>query len=389
MDSAFGEFHPPEHASTWTPLLDPGRSLMALDGEDRVGGVTVAGLDLTVPGGQVPAGCVLGAAVLPTHRRRGLLRAMMVRQLHDMHEREEALSVLWASESSIYGRFGYGPGTLSAHLEIDPARSAFVPQPEATGRLRLVEAEAAFKCIQTVYERVRAIQVGAPERTPEWWRHIFDDREHRRNGFSPLVFVLYESGPAALDGYAVYRLKEKELPGGLPGNLLALQELMAATDEAYRALWRYSLDVDLLAEVRAENRPPDEPLLYLLADARRLRVGVVDGLWIRLVDVPAALGGRRYRSGGTVILAVHDEVCPWNEGRFRLEGDPDGAGCRPVHEAPDLELEARDLAAAYLGTASFHSLARAGRVAERTPGSLARADAMFRWDPAPWCPNVL
>ena len=63
--------------------------------------------------------------------------------------------------------------------------------------------------------------------------------------------------------------------------------------------------------------------------------------------------------------------------------------CRSVHEAPDLELEARDLAAAYLGTASFHSLARAGRVAERTPGSLARADAMFRWDPAPWCPNVL
>src|SRR5205807_9855743 len=119
----------------------------------------------------------------------------------------------------------------------------------------------------------------------------------------------------------------EELPGGLPGNVLALQELMAATDEAYRALWRYCLDVDLLAEVRAGNRPVDEPLLHMLADARRLRVGVVDGMWIRLVDLPAALSGRRYRTGGTVTLAVHDETCPWNEGRFRLRGDPDGADC--------------------------------------------------------------
>src|SRR5207253_2641000 len=142
----------------------------------------VATLDLTVPGARIPTGCVLGAAILPTHRRRGLLRTMMVRQLHDIHEREEALSLLWASESSIYGRFGFGLGTLSARLEIDPARSAFVRQAETAGHLRLVEAEAAFECMPTVYERVRAIQVGAPERTPQWWRHIFDDREHRRNG---------------------------------------------------------------------------------------------------------------------------------------------------------------------------------------------------------------
>jgi predicted acetyltransferase len=163
---------------------------------------------------------------------------------------------------------------------------------------------------------------------------------------------------------------------------------MALTTDAYVALWRFCFDMDLAGKFEGWGRPVDEPLLHLLAHPRALRFGLGDGLWLRLVDVAGALAARRYSAEGQLTLEVRDAFCPWNEGRFVLEGGPDGARCRTGGDEPDLLVDAADLGAAYLGGARFGTLHRAGRVEEVTAGALARADAMFTWDPPPWCPHV-
>ncbi len=396
----FGEIPPPDHVSTWSPLLEPDRNLAAFEGDDIVGGACVITLGITVPGTTVPSGAVVGAAVLPTHRRRGLLRAMMHRHLHDMHDRGQALSSLWVSEWPIYGRYGYGVASLATRYEIDPAHGAFAQPPgssgsssgspsgPSSGRTRLVDAHTAFDVMPTMYDRVRTWQVGAPERPPLWWPHLFNDAEHRRRGFSPIQFVVFESATGAFDGYAMYRIRTDEDDDGVANSEILLLELMGATSEAYAALWRFCLDMDLVVRIQAENRPIDDPIIHLLADGRRLRRRISDGMWIRLVDVPAALRLRHYRTAGAVTLRVHDPICPWNEATFRLQATPSGNECVPTTAEPDLELGASELAGVYLGTTSMQSMAWAGRVFELSPGALAAADTLFAWAPGPWCPNV-
>jgi predicted acetyltransferase len=163
--------------------------------------------------------------------------------------------------------------------------------------------------------------------------------------------------------------------------------LVAATAEAYAALWRHVLDVDLMARVAAEMRPVDEPLRFLLADSRQPKTRVEDGIWLRLVDVAAALAGRRYALEGRLGLRVRDTFCPWNDGQYELVGGPAGAECKPNTGSPDIAIDAADLAALYLGGNRFRTLFEAGRVEELSQGAIARADAMFAIDRAPWCPS--
>jgi predicted acetyltransferase len=387
---AFGRIDPPGHLSTWAALLDPQRCLAALDGGDMVGGTAVVTLGITVPGTIVPTGALVAAAIAPTHRRQGLLRTMMQRHLHDMHDRGEVLSALWTSEWPIYGRFGYGVATLATRYEIDPARAKFArpPCPAAAGRVSMVDAETALAVMPTVYDRVRATQVGAPERPTLWWRHLFSDTESRRQGFSPLQFVLHHSDAGEADGYAAYRIKGGQDADDLATSQVRILELMAASPEAYEALWHFCLNIDLVMMVEAENRPVDDAVIHLLADGRRLRRRISDGMWLRLVDVPAALRLRHYRTAGALTLRLEDAVCPWNQGNFRLEATPSGAECVPTDGEPDLELGVAELAGAYLGTSPLHAMAGAQRVHELTPGALAAADTLFAWTPAPWCPNV-
>jgi predicted acetyltransferase len=210
------------------------------------------------------------------------------------------------------------------------------------------------------------------------------DPEWTRRGASRHFDVVYESEPGRVDGWVGYRIEER-WPGGLPANLVRVGALHGLTPEADAALWRYCLDLDLAATVRLRDRPLDEPIRWRLADPRRLRtVHVGDQLWLRLLDLPAALAARRYAAAGELVLEVTDTLRPANQGRFRLEGGPDGADCRPTADRADLALDVADLGAAYLGGARLATMARAGRVAELTPGALLRADAMLASDPAPW-----
>jgi predicted acetyltransferase len=340
---------------------------------------------MAVPGGSLACGGVTRIGVASTHRRRGLLSAMMRRQLDDMHQRGEPLAALYASEAPIYGRFGYGLATYMAEIEIERAHSAFLKPPPTGGRVMMVDVPAAVDAFTQVWSQVQPTQPGMLTLDARWWRLHLVDLEINRDGFSPQYRVVYEiEGKPA--GFALYRIKMDWDAAG-PIGVLRVEHLIAATADAYAALWRYVVDVDLIARVTAEGRPIDEPLRFLLADSRQPKTRVEDGIWLRLVDVARALAGRRYAVDGRLVLRVRDAFCPWNEGHYELNGGPTNAACERCNEDPDLELSAADLAAVYLGGNRFRTLHEAGRVQELHRGAAPRADAMFATDRTPWCPS--
>jgi predicted acetyltransferase len=382
--ASFGATFRPEELERNRIEFEPGRSLAAYEAGAIVGTTSGVSFDLTVPGGFLPSLAVTGVGVLPTHRRRGVLRALMRRQLDEAREAGTPLAILWASEAAIYPRFGYGLAALLGDLDVDTRHSRYGVPFIAEGRMRLLSEEEALKSFPEVYERVRETQPGFLSRTPEWWSYRFWIPAHHRGELSENLYALYEEeGPR---GYVVYRTKH-HWPEGSPEGTLEVQELVAATDSAYAALWRYCFDHDLMTTVKAESRPSFEPLLHMMEEPRRLKLRLADALWVRVLDVRSALEGRRYRWPGHLVLGIRDEFCPWNEGRFELEVSREGASCRPTRSQPDLVLGAADLGALYLGGIPAWTLVRAGRIDEERAGAAEEADAMFAWTPPPWCPH--
>jgi predicted acetyltransferase len=382
---AFGETVSDEELADHERGFEWERSIAAFDGDRIVATGGADSMELTLPGlTTIPVGGLTAISVLPTHRRRGILRAMILRHFEDVEARGEPVSALGASESAIYGRFGYGMATSSAEYEIDTRHGAFLRPPAGPGRLRLLDPEEAGKLLPAFYDRYRRGQPGELTRKPAWWERYVRDPEWTRHGASRHYDVVYESEPGRVDGWVGYRIEDR-WPGGLPANLVRVGALYGLTPEADAALWRYCLDLDLAATVRLHDRPLDEPIRWRLADPRRLRTTHVgDQLWLRLLDLPAALAARRYAAEGKLVFQVTDALRPGNQGRFRLEGGPDGADCRPTGDQPDLALDVADLGAAYLGGARLATMARAGRVVELTSGALLRADAMLASEPGPW-----
>jgi predicted acetyltransferase len=341
---------------------------------------------MAVPGGgSLACGGVTRVGVAATHRRRGLLTAMMRRQMDDMHERGEPLAALYASEAPIYGRFGYGLATYMAEIEIQRSLATFSKPRSTGGRVVMVDGPAAVDAFTQVWSLVQPTQPGMLALDSRWWRNQLADLETSRQGFSPHYRVVYEvEGKPA--GFALYRIKMDWDATG-PIGVLRVESLIAANAAAYATLWRYVLDVDLIARVSAEARPIDEPLRFLLTDSRQPKTCIDDGIWLRLVDVGPALAGRRYAVDGRLVLRVRDAFCPWNDGHYELNGGPTNAACERCTDDPDLELSAADLAAVYLGGNRFHTLHQAERIQELHRGAVARADAMFATDRAPWCPS--
>ena len=366
-------------------VLELDRTLAVFDEGQIVGTAAIFSYEIAVPGGSLSCGGVTRVSVQSTHRRRGLLTAMMRRQLDEMHERGEPLAALYATEAPIYGRFGYGLATYAARIDVERARGAFARPVAAPGSIRLTEAPGAVGGFAEVWEKVRRQQPGMLALDQRWWRYLLADPESQRDAASPHYRAMYSEadGPR---GFALYRIK-MGWDRGSPAGELRLEFLIAATPEAYAALWRYLLDVDLIAKISGQMRPLDEPLRFLLADSFQPRTSIEDGIWLRMVDVPQALAGRRYAVDGRLVLRVRDAFCPWNEGHFELDGGPDAAQCENCETNPDLDLDAADLAAAYLGGNRFRVLFEAGRVKELRSGAIARADAMFATDRAPWCPS--
>ncbi len=390
IEAAFGEHLHAEDVERERKVLEVERCLAAFDGSEMVGGAHAASFALRVPGGEAPAAGVTGVGVKPTHRRRGVNTALMRRQLDDLHETGEPVAALHASEGGIYGRYGYGLATFQCAIDLDRAGSGFVRgQPPGHGRVHLLDRDEALAKLRPVYERATRDRPGSPRMDARWFDYRFDEAHHHGPDEPRRFFFAAHETAGEIDAYAVYRIRP-EWPRGIPRHELLLEDLQATTPAAYADLWRYLLDIDLVGRVTSWNRPVDEPLLHLLAEPRRLGLTVKDGLWVRLVDLPTALQARRYAGEGAVTFEVRDSFCPWNEGRYLLEAGPEGASCRRggAGGAPDLVCSATELGSAYLGGVSFRALHRAGLVREERPGALARADALFGWDPAPWCPFV-
>jgi predicted acetyltransferase len=383
--AAFGWDPDPTHLADVEQVFEFDRTLATFDGPEIVSTTGIFSFDLTVPGNQLPTAGVTWVSVKPTHRRRGILTQMMRRQLADVHERAEPLAALWASESVIYGRFGYGLAAEGLEFTIDRARTAFAREVEHCGRTRLLTRDEALAAWPAVYDEVRASRPGLYSRSGTWWAHHSLPAADIRRREGARFYVQYEEDGRPL-GYARYRVRP-DSDIGIANGALSVEEVIAVTDPAYAALWQYLFGVDLIGAIRAIRQPIDEPLFWMLADPRRLVRHPYDSLWVRLVDVVAALQGRRYANAGRIVFAVRDEVCPWNDGRYELEAGPEGAHCRRSDAEPDVTLSAADLGALYLGEPRLTTLRRAGRV-EGDWSALCHADSLFSWDPRPWCPEV-
>jgi len=379
----FGMVVQEDRMQRWVDQLGLERMHAAWSDDAIVGGAAAFTFNMTVPGGDLPTAGVSVVGVYPTHRRRGVLRSLMRAQLDDVHERGEPMAALWASEEPIYGRFGYGLAGFCGEIALPHEYTEFAQPFEPKGTLRLLEPEQVLEAIPPVFERIRSDWPGMFSRNQLWWEHReIEDPEERRNGAGPKRWISYEQD-GSIEGFAVYRHK----PGWEHGSTIAelqVLEALGTTPEAVRDLWGYLLGIDWKATVKAFLLPPDHPLFLLLASPRRLRFRLGDSLWVRLVDVGAALSARRYSADDTIVLELTDEFCPWNEGRWKLE---DGSAAR-TKDDPDLRLPVQSLGSAFLGGVQFAALARAGRVEEMKEGAVARADGLFRWDRHPWCPQI-
>jgi len=376
------------------PIIEFDRTLAAFDGASMVGTSLVLTMPITVPGAAITAAGVTGVSVLPSHRRRGILSSLMRGQLADIRARGEAVAALFASEAGIYGRYGYGVASTEVTLTLKRGESLADPASGAGPALRMRSADPADAMpeLSSVYDAVRRGRPGVPARDRRWWDYYLWDPEHRRSGFSQVRAVIAEddAGPR---GYSLFSAKPDWDDHGIPVGVLKVWDLMAVDPPAYGALWNDLLTRDLVGEVRAEGRPADEPLLYLLGDRRRARPLIVDGLWIRLVSVPGALSQRAYSCPVDVVIEVSDDLFAENAGRWRLrapgpaaQAGPDVVTCERTSAPADVALPVRALGAAYLGGTRLGALAGAGLVAEIRPGSVAALSAAMSWDPAPWCP---
>jgi predicted acetyltransferase len=384
-EMAFGEGLNEADLATWLPLLERERSLCAIEDGAMVATAGIYSLSMTIPGGDLPVAGVTMVGVLPSHRRKGILTSMMRRQLEDVRARGEPIAILWASEGGIYQRFGYGLASLIGRIQVDRARTTYRRPAAPRGRMRLIETDEALSVLPAIYDRFRPSTPGAVSRNEAWWRAgPLYDAEHVRRGAGPLFRAVYEVDGRA-EGYALYRIRSGwDFAGSL--STLLVREAIGVTPAALADLWRFLFDVDLVAQIEAERAEPDHPLLLLVEEPRRLRLTLGDGLWLRIVDVPGALAPRSYAADGTLVFDLEDSFCPWNAGRWRLDAAGGAGRVDRAAEAPDLALDVTDLSAVYLGAFRFSDLRRAGRVTECVPGAVARADALFATDRAPWNP---
>jgi predicted acetyltransferase len=325
---------------------------------------------------------VTQVGVRPTHRRRGMLTALMRRQLADVRVAgDEAVAALWASESAIYGRFGYGLASHTVDIHVN-TREARLRGALDGGDVDLVLAPEAIDRMRAIHDAARAERPGMIDRPGPWWDVRIDDPEDDRDGAQALRAAVVE------DGYALYAAKLKFEPDGPAGEARVL-EVVATTPAARASIWGFLLGLDLTRRVVWELAPVDEPIEHELAEARSATYKWLgDALWVRLVDVPRALRERTYAQPFEVVFEVADEFCPWNAGRWALRWDGEATTCGQTALPAGIELSVGELGAAYLGGTTLETLARAGRVRELRSGALTAASRAFRGDVEPWCPEI-
>ncbi|MGK5731693.1 GNAT family N-acetyltransferase [Streptomyces sp. URMC 124] len=405
LHRAFGRFPetPAEGGGgVWWAALEMDRNLLAVTADGRpVGTAGAYSFELTLPGDILaPASGVSFVGVLPSHRRRGVLSAMMRYQLAELRDRGEFLSVLLASEALIYRRFGYGPATYSQQLTVARHQAAFalprargtVGAPAAgpdtgagagsdtgsaagsgTGSVELLRRSDCGKILEEVYDRYRRTQPGALSRPHPWWALGAGQPPVSP---APRYVAVHRDTDGVPDGYAVYSIES---------GTLTVDETIATDDAVFTALARFVLGHDLVTRVVFKNLPPGHPLRWQLADFRAGQVtDDTDWLWVRLLDVPRALTARGWFTDGDLVLGVDDPFLG-EHGRYLLTVRDGKADCVPTDREPDLSLDTSDLGSVYLGGTAPSTLVRAGHVRARHPGAVTLADALFRAERGPHC----
>ncbi|MEW1635921.1 GNAT family N-acetyltransferase [Streptomyces sp. NPDC093801] len=391
MLAAFGFYPEPpvDGGGQWWSALEMDRCLFAVAADGKpVGTAGAYSFELTLPGGSpVPVSGVTAVGVLPSHRRRGALSALMRHQLAELRARGEFLSVLLASEALIYRRFGYGPATYTAGLTVPRHRAALaVPRARggngepvagtAAGSIEVVRSSHCGGVLEEVYDRYRRSQPGALSRPHRWWS--------LRAGQPPIspaprYVALHRDADGVADGYASYTIE----PGA--SRTMKVDEIITADDAVHTALARFLLEHDLVHQVSFKHVPTDHPLRWQFEDFRGGEVtGAGDWLWVRLLDVPAALTARGWCADGELVLDVEDRFLG-ERGRHLLTVRSGKADCVPTDREPDLSLDVSDLASVYLGGTAPSTLVRAGHIRAHHPGAAALADALFRAERSPHC----
>ncbi len=369
------------------------RSHGALDGATWVGSSGAYSVETTLPGGQqVGAAAISMIGVAPTHRRRGILTELMKRLHRDATQRNEAIAVLTASESTIYRRFGYGTITDVAHLSIAANTVRFDPPLDENGSFVLVDPHDDVTEMQALFETERTRRTGWLSLTAGMWEQIKADPEHFRRDKSPLRGVVHCDTTGTPDGYVTWRIHHESRSDRLAANTVHIEHLVGETPDVEAALWSFVANIDLATEVVWECGPPDPAIKWRLIEPRQLRtLAHTDMMWARLLDIPTALSRRTYAARGTLVIDVHDRFHPDCGGRFRITSKGRGwlGTCVRLDEADDepcnLTLDTADLASLTFGTVNATTLAQAGRLTGTT-NSIDLADALFTVPARPWWP---
>jgi predicted acetyltransferase len=359
------------------------RVYAAFDGQSMVATLRSFPTELTVPGGStVRAGALTAVTCHATHRRQGLLTRMITADLTSSRDRGESADVLIASEYPIYGRFGYGPATETLRWELDSSATGFATR--GSGTVEFVDNDTFRKEGPAIFERVRASRPGMIGRSDVVWDMLADLRRRPEDKPWQGFRVLVRDDDGTAQGWASYKVVD-EWTDLRPRSTAEVADLCAAEPGAEARLWRFLADLDLVTKVTAGDRPVDDVLPWLLDNARAARTaGRADFLWVRVLDVATSLTARSYAGAGRLVVEVVDPL-GLTGGTFLLDASADGAECSVTDESPDLTLPVRTLGAAYLGGARLATLHAGGWLDEHTPGSVARADALFAGSVAPWC----
>lgn len=367
----------------WASFFNEVNTVAAFDEDELVGSALSFTRETSVPGGaKLPAALVTNVAVVPTHRRQGVLTRMLRDLLKSAYERGDAISTLWSSESPIYGRFGYGMAGRQYVAKIKSSNASLKHLPDVSGRVRMADRERIRDIGPDIWSRTSDHRPGIPERTAFGWYSAYSLSTEGWDSQEQYFFAVYEED-GCTDGYVVY--STSKTPN--QDNNILLKELVGATEAAHAALWRFILSIDIVDEITDLYMSQDDPLWWMLGDPRALNLKPYDAIWLRILDVEKTLSARKYSAKCDLVFRVEDEYCQWIAGNYRMTVDDGGTAIvERTGATADITLTADALAICYFGNARFSELREAGRVQELTAGAIANADIAFHAERQPWCP---